>query len=301
MGVVALAAAGVAGWSFTEAPPPPEPARPTQADPALTRPLARLHAPGPVYALGDVHGDPAGALAALRLGGLVDERGAWIGGTAWLVQTGDLLDRGADSRGVLVLMRRLEIESRAAGGRVIVLDGNHEVMNLQGDWRYVSPEDLAGYGGEAARKAAFDPSGPDGAWVLDHDIAVQVDETVFVHGGIDDHWATYGVTALNGMARAAMKGAGPPDVLGSDGPLWNRVYLQAGDVVACPMLDRALVALGAERMVVGHTVQESGKIAEKCGGRLYGIDTGISAHYGSHASLLKIERRRAEALYPPGG
>ena len=54
------------------------------------------------------------------------------------MQTGDVLDRGNDSRKVMDLLRRLEREARGAGGQVIALTGNHEFMRLAGDWRYVS-------------------------------------------------------------------------------------------------------------------------------------------------------------------
>lgn len=306
--VAGLLAAGAAWWLYgAGAPRDPREQRAEVpgggvTTPPATRaspPVTRLHAPGVVIAVGDLHGDPPSALAAFALAGLVDTRGTWIGGDAWLVQTGDILDRGPDSRGMIGLMRRLEIEARTTGGRVISLAGNHEVMNLQGDWRYVSPEDLAGYGGEAARKAAFAPSGPDGGWVLDRNIVAQVDDTVFVHGGIDDHWATFGVNGLNALARAAMTGAGPLDVLGPDGPLWNRTYLQASEVVACPVLTKALASLGASRMVVGHTVQDSGQIANRCGGQLYGIDTGNSHYYGQHLSALRIDGPAVRAIYPP--
>lgn len=284
-----LASVAFAAWTARRPTPESTPGAAVPTEPAPpSSPLAELHAPGDVVAVGDLHSDPEAALATFHLAGLVDERGKWVGGTTWLVQTGDILDRGPDSRGMLEMLRRLEIEARTAGGRVIVLNGNHEVMNLTGDWRYVSEPDLAGYGGEAARKAAFLPSGPDGKWVIDHDIAVQIDGTVFVHGGIDDHWATYGTRGLVAMARAAMLGQGPKEILGSDGPLWNRVYLQSEDPVTCPLLERALARLGARRMVVGHTTQESGRIADRCGGRLYGIDTGVSAHYGRHLAALRI-------------
>src|SRR5690606_4092364 len=66
-------------------------------------------------------------------------------GRATLVQTGDYTDRGADVRKVLDLLMRLEREARAAGGRVITLLGNHEVMNLIGEWRDVTPEICASF------------------------------------------------------------------------------------------------------------------------------------------------------------
>ena len=48
-----------------------------------------------------------------------------------------------ESRKVLDLLMRLESEARAAGGAVHVVLGNHEVMNIAGDLRYVSTEEYA--------------------------------------------------------------------------------------------------------------------------------------------------------------
>ncbi|MDP2304524.1 MAG: metallophosphoesterase [Pseudomonadota bacterium] len=288
--------------SEPSAPPAPAPTPPVATPPVATPPVATAPpegrpAPDRLVAIGDLHGDLASALAVLRLAGLVDAAGAWSGGRAWLVQTGDITDRGPDSRGVIALIRRLQAEARAAGGEVVPLLGNHEVMNLTGDWRYVSPEDLASYGGEAARKAAYAPSGDDGAWLLSQDAVARVGSTVFAHGGVDARWARQGVRGLNAIVRAALLGQGPKEVLGSDGPLWNRAYLLSDPVTACAELGRALNELGAARMVVGHTTQDSGRIAERCGGQLWGIDTGISAHYGTNLAALEIRGEFVTPVY----
>ncbi|MCZ6795845.1 MAG: metallophosphoesterase [Planctomycetota bacterium] len=102
-------------------------------------------ATGRVIAIGDVHGDFDSFFRLLRSLGLVGPGGGWQGGTARLVQTGDLLDRGAHSRRVVELLMRLEKEAREAGGRVTVLLGNHEVMNLTGDLAYVSAGEFAAF------------------------------------------------------------------------------------------------------------------------------------------------------------
>jgi hypothetical protein len=96
-------------------------------------------------AIGDVHGAYPQFVAILRAAGLVDNRERWIGGRSLLIQTGDVLDRGADSRKVLDLLRRLERDAASAGGRVHALLGNHEFMRLVGDWRYVSPGELKAF------------------------------------------------------------------------------------------------------------------------------------------------------------
>lgn len=89
-------------------------------------------------AIGDIHGAHDRFVGILRAAGLIDGRQRWVGGRARLVQTGDVLDRGADSRKAVDLLRKLEREAAAAGGRVHALVGNHEFMRLVGDWRYVS-------------------------------------------------------------------------------------------------------------------------------------------------------------------
>ena len=98
-----------------------------------------------VVAVGDVHGAYDQFVGVLRAAGLLDSRDRWSGRRAILVQTGDVLDRGADSRKVLDLLRRLEREANRAGGRVYPLLGNHEVMRMVWDWRDVSAGELAGF------------------------------------------------------------------------------------------------------------------------------------------------------------
>lgn len=111
-----------------------------------------------VVAIGDVHGAYESFTGILRAAGLLDRRDRWIGGRTVFVQTGDVLDRGPDSRQVLDLLRRLERDARRAGGRVIPLLGNHEVMRLIGDWRDVSEEEYRAFrdvDSERLRERAF--------------------------------------------------------------------------------------------------------------------------------------------------
>ncbi|MEX2262820.1 MAG: metallophosphoesterase [Bryobacteraceae bacterium] len=90
-----------------------------------------------VVAVGDVHGDYEAFVSVLRASGLIDDKGKWSGGKTHLVQTGDVVDRGPDSRKVIDLLMQLERQSRSAGGFVHSLMGNHEAMNVYGDLRYV--------------------------------------------------------------------------------------------------------------------------------------------------------------------
>ena len=101
--------------------------------------------PARIVAMGDLHGDFETWRRLAGAAGLVDRSGRWTGGKATLVQVGDVVDRGPGSLNIVRDLMRLQKESAKQGGRVIVLVGNHEAMNILGDLRYVTPGEFAAY------------------------------------------------------------------------------------------------------------------------------------------------------------
>lgn len=193
-----------------------------------------------IVAIGDVHG-AFGALRDLLVAAeLIDEDRRWIGEQAHLVLTGDILDRGSGGRAVLDLLMRLEREAAAAGGKVHLILGNHEVMNLVGDLRYVGPDDFYSYASqepprareaaferfrarddarhlppeEARRRfdlrfprgffghrAAFSPAGTYGKWLLSRPSLLVINGTVFTHGGLPSIVEALGGEEINRRIR----------------------------------------------------------------------------------------------------
>jgi len=189
---------------------------------AFPQPRAHLPPAERVVVVADVHGAYAELAALLRATGLVDDGLRWSGGAARLVSLGDLVDRGAESRRVLDLLMRLEADAARSGGGVHVVLGNHEVMNLVGDLRYVAPGELAAFAAEEsdadraaalerfraridsgeqdtvaaferlyprgyfAHRRAFAPDGRYGRWLLSLPSLVVVGDTAFVHGGLSE-------------------------------------------------------------------------------------------------------------------
>ena len=189
-----------------------------------------------IVAVSDVHGAYAPLERTLLQAGVLNAGLEWAAGAAHLVINGDLLDGGPDSRSVIDFIMRLEGEASQAGGRVHVVLGDHEVMNLVGDLRYVSTEEYAAYIGDEspevrarwfqrykaqqrefddetairakfdaryppgffAHRSAFETDGKYGSWLLEKLLLVVINDIVFVHGGLSPRVAEIGPDGING-------------------------------------------------------------------------------------------------------
>jgi hypothetical protein len=123
-------------------------------------PLAGDAAPagGRVVVIGDIHGAIDQFRGILQTAGLTDDVQKWSAGNTTFVQTGDFTDRGAGVRAVMDLLMALEGQATSAGGRVQIVFGNHEGMNLIGETKDVTPEIFASFAGpdaEARREEAW--------------------------------------------------------------------------------------------------------------------------------------------------
>ncbi len=100
-----------------------------------------------VIAIGDVHGELGGLIKNLKQAKVIDGACRWIGQETTFIQTGDMIDRGSYSREAWAFMGSLQKKAKAEGGDVIRLLGNHELMLMQGEHKYVNfndPEEMAG-------------------------------------------------------------------------------------------------------------------------------------------------------------
>jgi hypothetical protein len=299
---------------------PPEPA-PPQQQPLVEAPLPvddsfRLPAAERLVAFGDVHGDLPATRQALRLAGAIDESDHWIGGKLVVVQTGDQLDRGDDEAAILDLFERLRDEAQQAGGGFHALNGNHEIMNVSGDFRYVTPKGFAAWANvsadgprarwverfpsdERGRAAAFLPGGPMALKLAERPVVLAVGDSVFVHGGLLEPHVRYGLGRLNAEARRWMRGevADAPRLIQSDsGPVWTREYSEhLPSAEQCDTLAQTLRLLHVKRLVVGHTVQKHG-INNACGGKVWRIDVGLSKYYGGAPTVLEIIGDRTRVI-----
>jgi hypothetical protein len=96
-------------------------------------------------AVGDLHGDFGAWQDIARGAGIIDAKGHWKAGKTILVQMGDVTDRAPDSLKIVHSLQQLQREAPRKGGKVYVVLGNHEAMNLLGDNRYTTPGEYAAF------------------------------------------------------------------------------------------------------------------------------------------------------------
>jgi hypothetical protein len=285
-----------------------------------------------IVAIGDVHGAYDRFVEILKATGLIDANLHWSGGSAHLVQTGDVVDRGPDSLPALDLLRRLQGEAAKAGGAVHPLIGNHEAMRLLGDMRYVHPGEYQAFVtpkseglrrqyvlqdpdartlsdtplGLVEMRNAFGRSGDYGDWVRSLDAVVKIDGVMFMHGSLSLQTASRSCDDMNNVVRRELgkdidrTRQDPQGSLaaGENGPLWYRGL----NTIAEQDVDQILAKSGSRAIVVGHTVSQTGRIGVRFGGKVFSIDTGMQPAYvpTGHASALEIAGDVFTAIYTDG-
>ncbi|MBT9543965.1 MAG: metallophosphoesterase [Candidatus Sericytochromatia bacterium] len=269
-----------------------------------------------LVALGDLHGDLDAARRALRLAGAIDAQDHWIGGSLVVVQTGDQLDRGDQELELLDFLDQVATEAEKAGGKMHLLNGNHEIMNVQGDFRYVSPAGFQSFDKlklpeppsarallskvpafAKQRAIAFLPGGPYSLRLATRKSVLLLGDTVFVHGGVSPQHVDYGIDKLNGDYQNWLKGTVPnlPALLTNDqSPIWSRVYSDPGLTPDCTQLKQTLDKLGLKRMVVGHSVHP--KVNSACEGQIWRIDVGMARAYGGPVQVLELSGHEPKVL-----
>lgn len=250
-----------------------------------------------IFVVADVHGEFDTLVRLLQNAGVIDAQQRWSAGRRHLVLLGDVFDRGPDVIRTLWFIYGLERQAERARGRVHLLLGNHEIMVMLGDLRYVSPkESLIAqlYGVDYSRMFDVRQS-VLGRWLASKPALVRINDVLFAHGGVapdylpftvptyDDtlsaymredlfyHWAdsTYWTQPSNLAGHDSASIARRDDFFwGENSVFWFRGYVQSDTLGAA--LQAVLQRYGAKLLVVGHTPQEA--IQQRYGGAL------IAAH-----------------------
>lgn len=256
--------------------------------------IVQVTAPPSLYALSDVHGGYDRLVALLVANHLLAALPAtptdavWSGGTAWLIETGDLMDKGPSSLEAIDLLRALEPQANAAGGGVIVTLGNHEgeFLNDPENSKATATDgvDTEIHARGLTPLALANGSDPRGAWLRDRPFGARVGVWFFSHAG-----NTSGRT-IDQLEHALEDGVrandyNDPEVIGANSILEARGWYGTDPTAA----SHAAQALQVRHFVFGHqpdALGPTGAIASAFDGLLFRIDCGMSPDVNYSAGCL---------------
>jgi len=263
------------------------------------------------YVVSDVHGHVEQLVEALQRSNLLDAGRVWSGDNAHLTFLGDYFDRGPDGIAVVELVRRLQDEARAAGGRVEALIGNHEILalgmhhfggrNVHSDlWsRRSFARSWAMNGGQVRDQQSF--SDEHIQWLCALDSVALAGPDLLLHSDTIEYlrWGDT-IQEINDGVRKVLAS----DDLAAWWQCWVRLtsrYAFAtfdGEQVATDLLD----LLGGQRIVHGHSIittftgqspdEVTGPLSY-AGGQVLAIDGGL--YGGGPCLVVRLDRESASS------
>jgi len=283
--------------------------------------LAEAEMPSKLIAVSDIEGNLIAFTSLLQAHGVIDGQYNWTFGSNELVTVGDFMDRGDDVAAVLWLVQKLERDAADQGGRVTFILGNHESMNLRGNWKYAKPKYKAlasRLGGSLnpkdSYKAFLNEQTYFGRWLRTRPSLVRRGEYLFVHGGLHPEIADLGLnlSRINEaisrqLGRNLMAKPGPDKIanflMGETGPLWYRGLVEdydGEDKLESRELNRILNGFEASRVVIGHSPVD--EVSTDYNGRVIRIDVSHgTAPQSAKTQGLLIEEGKPFRIDAAGG
>jgi len=258
-----------------------------------------------IIVIGDIHGDWNITQKIFLKYKLINSNGKWIAEPkdTKVVQVGDILDRGGrpDTIGdecseikIMDFLDEIHEQAQLYGGGVYCILGNHELMNVVGNFNYSGKESIKCFGGKEGRKNAFRPGGVMAQrFANSRNTVMKIGKFLFVHGGFNEKHLTKSIPEINKIMKKFLNGDEKlynkdfmDYYMAYNGILWNR-ELSLGSP-NCEKLEKILQHFNVNGLIVGHTVQEGG-INQKCQNKIWRVDTGMSQAFGTKQKIQVLE------------
>lgn len=223
-----------------------------------------------IFAVGDVHGAYDSLIHLLRGNGIIDVNLNWSFDDGHLVFIGDLFDRGDKVTEVLWLVYKLFNQAKLNNGKVHILLGNHELLVLNKDYRYLNEKYVfLTRGLDIDFGSLFTTNTILGNFIRSFKVAVQIDSILFVHAGISSQLVDKKITIeeLNRTFYQVLNQTNYDvlternllvysEAISDKGPFWYRGYVTESNIIQRSTLEdieKVLSFYGANAMVIGHT------------------------------------------------
>ncbi len=244
-----------------------------------------------IAAISDIEGHYNALVAWLKSNEIITEDFKWSFGNNHLVFNGDMVDRGDEVFQSLWLIYKLEAEAEAAGGKVHYVFGNHEQLNVQGIYdranlqyvnpRYFNEADVLGldYSNWLSKETEL------GRWIRTKNAIVQIDEKLFVHGGISPRLVYSHLTKkeVNDINRSTLLipskeyNMHQTLIASEDGPLWYRGL--ADEDITQAQVQEILDQYKCKQIIIGHTMVSNDNIEPLYNGSVIPIDLAVRQNF----------------------
>ncbi len=245
--------------------------------------------------ISDIEGNFKFFRKLLQANGVIDSNYNWIFGNGHLVLTGDFFDRGNQVTEVLWLIYSLEEKAIAAGGHVHYILGNHEIMNMSGDLRYLHQkykDNIALLNEKYV--LLYGEQSELGRWVRTKNITEKVGDVLYTHAGISPEINRMNITLqqMNDLARPWYPDSSMryndrrlDTIFNDDGPFWYRGYYKNPSPTVMQQLDSSMQKYGIKYIATGHTVVRD-TVSSWYNGKLFNTDV---HHASGKSEGLMIE------------
>ncbi len=247
------------------------------------------------FIVSDIEGNFGAFRKLLQANNVIDANFNWTFGEGHLVLTGDFVDRGIQQTEVLWLIYSLEEKAKAAGGYVHFILGNHEIMNMSGDLRYLSPKYLENaILLNESFVSLYGESSEIGRWLRTKNVVEKIGHILFCHAGISAavNSLDLSTSKINKLVRPYFADStyqyNNPETatLYSDlGPFWYRGYYSGTAKASAMQVDSTLATYKVKHIATGHTVVAD-TISILFGGKVINTDV---HHAKGHTEGLLIE------------
>lgn len=249
--------------------------------------------PEKMVVVSDIEGNYEQLRKLLILTGVINRQLKWVFGDNHLVILGDAFDRGEQVIECIWFIYALEEKANRKGGHVHYILGNHEIMNLNGDWRYVHPKyAIPKNNANNAVVAIYQGNHELWEWLCTKNIVEKVGHNLFVHGGIAPEILQYNLSVeeMNNLARPSYRHVHEPisdpllfNLINSPiSPVWYRGYYDG--TTDEKTIDNILDQFGAKTIITGHSMVE--KISCFFDRKVINVDTD---HAAAESQALIIE------------
>ncbi len=251
---------------------------------------------GNIFTVGDIHGKFRQMMPLLINNNIIDPEHNWTLGNGRLILLGDVFDRGGSVTETLWFLHRLQRQARESGGNVHLLLGNHEMMAMTRDYRYLNDKyDFFTSYFQLDYSQLFERNTVLGSWLRSQNVILRINDYLFIHAGISLEFAAfnYSYQAINDSVRAYLnsdyyieKESARDRILGEFGPQWYRGYGAYGSEmeVTQEFVDDYLAEKNLKKMIIGHNEQLS--ITADFSGKVISADVAIDESGTSSQGLL---------------